>query len=90
MKGICSTCNRIFTDTQIKFQEAKVKKDIIEVYYKCPHCKKKYTCFYTDKEIRRLQAKQRATKDVNEFNKLKEEVTKRMNELKRRMKGING
>lgn len=46
MKGICNLgCNQIFEDPI--FKEAKVKDDIREVYFKCPHCGRKYICFYT-------------------------------------------
>lgn len=85
MKGICNLgCNQVFEDPI--FKEEKVKEDINEVYFKCPKCGRKYTCFYTDREIRKLQALQRKTRDINEFNKLKEKVTERMNRLKDRMK----
>ncbi|KIN79935.1 hypothetical protein [Clostridium botulinum] len=39
-----------------KFKEKKLKNSVVETYFKCPHCHKRYTCLYTDKEIRRLQA----------------------------------
>ena len=85
MKGICNLgCNKIFENPI--FKEAKVKDDIREVYLKCPHCGRKYVCFYTDREIRKLQALQRKTKDQREFNKLKDKVTIKMNKLKENMK----
>lgn len=84
LKVICTNgCNKEFEDP--KFEEDKVKMDIREVYFKCPHCGKKYNCFYTDIGIRRLQALQRETKDTKEFEKLKEKVTNKMNRLKEYM-----
>lgn len=84
MKSICDECNKEFDID--KFEEQIIKKDIREIHFKCPHCGKKYTCFYTDREIRKLQALQRKTKDIQEFNKLKEKVTNKMNKLKENMK----
>jgi len=85
MRVICTKgCNKEFEDPV--FKEDKLNGDIREVYFKCPHCNWKYTCFYTDREIRKLQALQRKTKDKKEFNKLKEKVTNRMNKLKEYMK----
>ena len=85
MKVICTKgCNKQF-ETPV-FKESKLEKDLVEVYFKCPHCNAKYTCFYTDREIRKLQATMRKTKDVKEFDRLKAEVTRRMNELKEIMK----
>lgn len=85
MEVVCTQgCNQIFEDPV--FKEEKVKDDIREVYFKCPHCGKKYTCFYTDREIRKLQALQRKTKDLVEFDRLKDKVTNRMNKLKEEMK----
>jgi len=42
-----------FTVTNIK--EKKHPKEIIESFFKCPHCHKKYTAFVTDKEARKQQ-----------------------------------
>lgn len=87
MKVICTKgCNKQFEKPI--FKEKKLKEDIREIYFKCPHCGVKYTCFYTDREIRKLQALQRKTKDSSQFNKLKEEVTRRMNNLKENIKKI--
>ena len=84
MKVICTKgCNKVFENPE--FKEEKLEYDVREIYFRCPHCGKKYTCFYTDREIRKLQALQRKTGDINEFNNLKEKVTERMNKLKDRM-----
>ena len=52
-KVICDECQRGFVITNIK--EKKHPKEIIESYFKCPHCHKKYTAYVTDKEARKQQ-----------------------------------
>lgn len=84
MKVKCDECRKEFDID--KFEEETIKEDIREIYFKCPHCNKKYNCFYTNRSIRRLQALQRKTKDNKEFERLKADVTNRMNTLKEKMK----
>lgn len=70
-------CKKQFEIKQLK--ERKLKDGVIETYFKCPKCGRKYICFYTDKEIRKLQAELRDkwSKDLkeeaeekNKFNEL--------------------
>lgn len=81
MKVICNEgCNKEFYNPE--FKEKTIKNDIREVYFKCPYCERKYICFYTNREIRKLQALQRETRDIKKFEMLKNEVTNKMNSLK--------
>lgn len=71
-----------------KFKEKKLKDDVVETYFKCPHCGKKYNCFYTDKEIRQLQAQLRnkwgkAMREDIEY--LHAEIKVKMDNLKSKM-----
>ncbi|AUN10423.1 hypothetical protein RSJ21_09350 [Clostridium botulinum] len=50
-------CKKKFEIKELK--ERKLRDGVIETYFKCPKCGRKYNCFYTDKEIRQLQAQLR-------------------------------
>lgn len=71
-----------------KFKEKKLKDGVVETYFKCPHCHKRYTCFYTNKEIRQLQAQLRnkwgkATRE--EIEELHAQIKVKMDNLKSKM-----
>lgn len=92
-------CNKEFELD--KFKEAKHKDGIIEVYFKCPHCKNKYTSYFTDRDIRikqskinKLWDKYRASKtqeelinNFKEIEELKADIKKDMDNLKIKMLG---
>lgn len=78
----CSNCSNM---TVIQFKEKHYPDTIRETYFVCNHCKKRYTTFVTDKEVRskQKQIKQLTGADTtNERVKLQEEVNQRMDELK--------
>lgn len=82
-------CNEEF---KIQLKEKKFKNGIIETYFECPSCGKKYICFFTDKDIRRLQSKLRnACSKVlvpeKENKKIQFEIETKMNKLKEKMIG---
>lgn len=87
IKALCDKgCKREFNIT--KFDEKEIKPGIIETYFRCPHCYQKYTCFYTNFEIRAIQKKMRDRKlKLHEFEKMKELVTIMMNNLKKEIEG---
>ncbi|EJP6471373.1 hypothetical protein NHI66_000621 [Clostridium botulinum] len=73
-----------------KFKEKKLKNGVIETYFKCPYCGKKYNCFYTDKEIRRLQAQLRnkwGKASRREIEELHLKIKIKMDNLKEKMLG---
>jgi hypothetical protein len=53
MKVTCDECQKEFTITELR--EKKHPKQVIETYFQCPHCQKKYVAFVTDPVIRKLQ-----------------------------------
>ncbi len=54
-------CDECLKEYEPEFKVKKVKDDIEETYFKCPHCKHKYTAFYTNRSIRQQQTKLRNT-----------------------------
>lgn len=48
-------CQRAFNVES--FVTGKLPGGIEKVYFKCPHCGKEYVAFYSDEEIRKLQAR---------------------------------
>ncbi|OMD20670.1 hypothetical protein BJP48_30920 [Paenibacillus odorifer] len=56
MPAICNEgCNKQFEVNG--FQTARLPGAIEKTYFICPHCKREYVVFYTDLEVRELQAK---------------------------------
>ncbi|MEK3658159.1 hypothetical protein NSQ29_01190 [Paenibacillus sp. FSL F4-0236] len=56
MPAICNEgCNKQFEVND--FQTARLPGAIERTYFACPHCKHEYVAFYTDLEVRELQAK---------------------------------
>jgi hypothetical protein len=51
-KLICDKCNREIKLKQKHTKIVKVENDIERMYFKCPHCGKKYTIAYSDNEFR--------------------------------------
>ncbi|GIN86964.1 hypothetical protein J6TS2_33500 [Heyndrickxia sporothermodurans] len=54
------TCDECQNDFNIYLQEyqypvTQVKGYVIETYFMCPHCNKKYIAFVTDKQARKMQ-----------------------------------
>jgi uncharacterized protein YlaI len=81
-------CEKTFNLDELK--EKKLKNGVIETYFKCPHCHKKYNCFYTDKEIRKLQAKLRSKwgkASRREIEELHLKIKIKMDNLKGKMLG---
>ncbi|MDW0113773.1 hypothetical protein QT711_11295 [Sporosarcina saromensis] len=55
----CDECKKSF---DIKPRKKTHGVNLIETYFKCPHCKMHYTSFVTDQEVRR---RQREMKELN-------------------------
>lgn len=87
MLAVCNEgCNKQFELTELK--ELKHDNDIIETYFKCPKCGKEYICFYTDKDIRKLQAElsnKWGKSSRKEIEELQVKVKNKMNTLKSKM-----
>lgn len=88
MLAICNEgCEKEF---QIdKFETKHMDNEVEKTYFECPYCKREYVAFYTDPEIRELQAKIRNTgwndEGANMLPKLVEDNKLLMNELRKRM-----
>ncbi|WP_051405043.1 hypothetical protein [Bacillus cihuensis] len=67
MNVTCDVCTKDF-DVNLKEYEhpvSRIKGYVIETYFRCPHCKKKYISFVTDKQARKVQ------QEINRFSKQK-------------------
>ncbi|EKS4344835.1 transglycosylase [Clostridium sporogenes] len=98
MEVYCNKCNK---DFEIKAKEKKYADGIVELYFKCPYCKERYTSFFTDKNIRQKQKKVRKFYEqygketdehkiielLKQIDDLKVEIGNDMNKLKNRMLG---
>lgn len=79
----CNKCKKNFI---IKPKVKKHKEGIEELYFKCPHCKEKYTAFYIDKEGKELQKKIKV--EYARYNNIsvgKEETLKRIKDMQIRL-----
>ena len=62
-------------------------KGIRKTFFTCPHCSKEYIAFYTDREIRDLQAKMRrvlASTKMNGKDRLQNLIKEKMQALRNR------
>lgn len=90
MLAVCDEgCKKQFEVT--KFKEKTHKNNVIETYFRCPHCNKKYVCFFTDDRIRKKQSEVRRLSNNPANNQrieqLQAELKEDMNRLKKKMLG---
>lgn len=54
---VCDECQNKITMNLQEYEHPahKFKGYVIETYFKCPHCQKKYIAFVTDKQARKMQ-----------------------------------
>lgn len=85
MKAKCDRCGG---ETDIRFIEANRPRGLKETYFRCNECNAHYTCFVTDKKVRRLQ------KEVDKLRGngvnveiMQKEINDRMTELKKEIEG---
>ena len=52
-------CNRCGHEQGFAPHTARMKDGVERVYLVCDKCREQYTAYYTDKQIRKLQARQR-------------------------------
>lgn len=81
-------CNNCKKDFEVKVRTRQLENDAEEIFFNCPECNERYTAYYTNDKIRKLQEKIRLvggrrngktdtvmnwTKQIEkEFNRLKE------------------
>lgn len=72
----CDKCKKLFIPT-LKTKKSDKGDRVHKIWFKCPYCKNKYTAYYTDKNIRKLQFEQRKIQqqiaNINYDNKLTSE-----------------
>ncbi|WP_339273647.1 hypothetical protein MKY59_21080 [Paenibacillus sp. FSL W8-0426] len=85
--ALCNAgCQQQFTVTGFEIEQ--MHDGIEKTYFDCPHCKHRYVAYYTDPEIRRLQANIRNLQDSIQASKGMKLIEKNkllMNELRKRM-----
>lgn len=96
----CDKCKKEFV---ISVKTEKLEDNIERVYFTCPHCDKQYTSYYTNVLIKKKQAEMRdiqekirvfrgtnSNKAMNlykQYEKLKKELAKDMEKLRKRVEG---
>lgn len=80
----CDKCNKGF---KLEPKVKKYSKDIQELYFRCPYCKKRYSSYFTDNNIRKQQIVIRNTKDKEELKRLQNVLKYDMDNLKAKMIG---
>lgn len=98
MKAICDECGKGFELVQEMLKYKKWSKGIVETYYKCPHCKTRYTIAKTNPKVRKL--KREYDKVLNQLREeangedLNKELLKKAyqlkNDIKAEMDTLNG
>lgn len=88
MKAICDKgCKKKYELETL--EELKLNNGIIEIYFVCPYCNKKYVACFTDRSIRAKQVKLRQLQAVKgtlkSIERLKMSIKREMNNLKAKM-----
>lgn len=85
MEAICDQCGE---ETAIRFIEANRPRGLKETYFRCNECNAHYTCFVTDKKVRRMQKEVDKLRGTGVSIELMQyEINDRMNELKEELEG---
>ena len=84
MKVTCNTiCGKEF---KIKaLNSRRLKDDIDQIYFTCPHCKREYIAYYLSSKVKDLQAEQRKLKSGNkraEVEKMKLKIKAEMDKVR--------
>lgn len=85
MKKQKVNCDKCKKDFIIKLKVKKHKEGIEELYFKCPHCKERYTSYYIDREGKELQKKIRAKYNQLHITKDKNRVQKEIKDMQVRL-----
>lgn len=80
-------CDKCSKDFELKVRTKKhIAKGVTEIYLVCPYCKARYTSYFTNTEIKKLQ------RELNDLNKKlaldpdNPDLKFKVNELKSRLK----
>ena len=83
----CVKCNEIFS---VKYIEVYHSKGIKETFFNCTHCQRKYVCFVTDHEVRKMQKDKAKLIGIHNANKrlqMQDKINQRMARLKMELIG---
>lgn len=82
MIALCDKCNRV---TNIVYKTKQHPNNIKETYFKCDQCYYHFTCFVTDKRVRKLQQKRdelNGRHNTVKRQKIQEDINNQMKQLK--------
>ncbi|MDY7044048.1 hypothetical protein RVS70_07490 [Virgibacillus sp. M23] len=82
MIALCDKCNRV---TNIAYKTKQHPNSIKETYFKCDQCHYHFTCFVTDKRVRKLQQKRdelNGQHNAVKRQRIQEDINNRMKQLK--------
>lgn len=68
----------------------RLKDDIDQMYFTCPHCKREYVAYYLNGKVKALQARQRKLKARNkraEVEQMKLEIKAEMDRVRAMIEG---
>ncbi len=68
----------------------RLKDDIDQLYFTCPHCKREYVTYYLNDKIREMQARQgklMAKSKRDEVEKMKQEIKAEMDRVRAEVEG---
>ncbi|MCC2787280.1 CpXC domain-containing protein [[Clostridium] innocuum] len=85
MDVICDVCNKEIDAESIVIQEERFADGLINAFFVCPSCGKKFHLLYHDDKTKELQEKIQACDDIHQKAKKKALVRK----LKARLDQIN-
>lgn len=86
MKAKCDECNEVFEPI---IKTDNINNEIDKSYIECIKCGQQFILFYTDETIRNLQSIIKKAKDINEFEKIRNEIAQRMKLIKDQMEGVS-
>ncbi len=84
MRVACNTgCGKEFKLASLNSR--RLKDDIEQMYFTCPHCKREYIAYYLSSKVKDLQARQRKLKSGNkraEVEKMKLKIKAEMDRVR--------
>lgn len=87
MKAVCDKgCN---AEYEVEFKEEQISKGVRKLFFECDKCGEKYTAYYHNREIRKLQQIMRITKDIKLAERTRAKIKKEMDRLKIKYEGYN-
>ena len=79
-------CNNCKKDFEVKVRTKQLDNDAEEIFFNCPECNERYTAYYSNDKIKKLQEKliywSRRNGKATRCIKWQEDVEEEMNRLK--------